>query len=337
MLRQGAVAAAEIERPLEPPVHVAQPVGQPLAAFAEQKFGGAAHPRCPRAVAAQNALVENLDRVVGAGHAWGLSHAALAPSPGADDNPGMVSIASPSNLRRVWSGLLDLLLPPRCLGCGTIVSENGTLCATCWQGITFLGAPCCACCGFPFDFDLGAGGMCGACLGAPPAFDRARSAMRYDDSSRHLVLALKHGDRLHLAPSLAPWMRRAGDALLADADIQVPVPLHWTRLASRRYNQSAVLAHAIAKAGGPPVAADCLIRRRRTPSQGRKNATARRRNVAGAFALRRADAVRGKRVVLIDDVLTTGATVEECARVLKRAGAVRVDVLTLARVVRETS
>jgi ComF family protein len=132
---------------------------------------------------------------------------------------------------------------------------------------------------------------------------------------------------------LAQWMQRAGTELLADADLQLPVPLHWTRLFARRYNQAAVLAHAIAKAGGPPVAADCLLRRR-TPSQGNKNASARRRNVAGAFAVKDPDEIRGKRVVLIDDVLTTGATVEECARILKRAGAARVDVLTLARVVR---
>jgi ComF family protein len=145
---------------------------------------------------------------------------------------------------------------------------------------------------------------------------------------------LKHGDRLHLAPPLAQWMKRAGKEILLAADLQLPVPLHWTRLFARRYNQVAVLAHAIAKAGGPPVAVDCLTRRRRTPSQGHKNASARRRNVAGAFAVRHPDKIRGKRVVLIDDVLTTGATVEECARVLKRAGAARVDVLTLARVVR---
>lgn len=158
--------------------------------------------------------------------------------------------------------------------------------------------------------------------------------MRYDESSRQLVLALKHGDRLHLAPTLAQWMRRAGSELLAEADLLVPVPLHWTRLFARRYNQAAVLALAMVKSGGPPVSADCLIRRRRTPSQGRKNAVARRRNVAGAFALRRPGAVRGKRILLIDDVLTTGATVEECARVLKRAGAAGVDVLALARTVR---
>lgn len=246
----------------------------------------------------------------------------------------MLSLALPSSLRRFCAGVLDLLLPPRCLSCGVTVAAPGTLCVGCWRGITFLGPPCCACCGYPFDFDVGTAGLCGACLAHTPQFDRARAAMRYNDSSRQLVLALKHGDRLHLAPTLAQWMRRAGAELLAEADLLVPVPLHWTRLFARRHNQAAVLALAIAKAGGPPVSAECLIRRRRTPSQGRKSAVARRRNVAGAFALHASAEIAGKRIVLVDDVLTTGATVEECARVLKRAGAARVDVLAVARVVR---
>ena len=249
----------------------------------------------------------------------------------------MLALAPAAGLRRARDRLLDFLLPPRCLACAAPVAATGTLCTACWRAVTFLGAPCCAGCGYPFDFDVGPGGLCGACMAAAPRFDRARAAMRYDDASRALVLALKHGDRLHLAPPLAQWMKRAGAELLADTDLQLPVPLHWTRLFARRYNQSALLAQAIAKAGGPLVLADALIRRRRTPSQGNKNASARRRNVAGAFVVNRPDEIRGKRVVLIDDVLTTGATVEECARILKRAGAVRVDVLTLARVVRAQS
>jgi ComF family protein len=158
--------------------------------------------------------------------------------------------------------------------------------------------------------------------------------MRYDKHSRRLVLALKHGDRTHLARALGGWMHRAGGEILDGADLILPVPLHWTRLFARRYNQAALLAHAIHAAGGPPVAPDWLIRRRRTPSQGRLGAVGRARNVRGAFVLRPGRSVKGKRLVIVDDVLTTGATVDECARVLRREGAAFVGVLTLARALR---
>jgi ComF family protein len=148
---------------------------------------------------------------------------------------------------------------------------------------------------------------------------------------------LKHGDPTHLAGAFGRWMQRAGAELLADADLLVPVPLHWTRLFTRRFNQSALLAQAIRTSGGPQVGADWLVRRRRTPSQGTMGPLARARNVRGAFALRNGRSVTGKRVVLIDDVLTTGATAEECARVLRRAGAAYVGVLVLARAVRAGS
>jgi ComF family protein len=247
----------------------------------------------------------------------------------------MQSLARPKRVRRAALALLDLLLPPRCLACGTTVSAAGTLCAGCWRDITFLGAPCCACCGLPFEFELAGAALCGLCLRRRPPFDRARAAMRYDTASRKLILAFKHGDRLHLAPAFGTWLRRAGSELVADADIAVPVPLHWTRLFARRYNQAAVLAHALHEAGGPPVGADWLLRRRRTPSQGKRNAAGRERNVRAAFAVKPGRDVGGKRILLIDDVFTTGATAGECARVLRRAGALSVDVLTLARTVRQ--
>ncbi len=247
----------------------------------------------------------------------------------------MLTLAHGPVLKRFAGAALDLLLPPRCAKCGAAVGETGGLCATCWRGITFLGAPCCACCGLPFAYELGADALCAACMREKPAFASARAALRYDEESRGLILAFKHGDRLHLAPTFGTWMRRAGATLLAEADVLVPVPLHWTRLFARRYNQAAVLAHAIVAAGGPPVGADWLERRRRTPSQGKRNAVGRRRNVAGAFALRGGRKVAGMRILLVDDVFTTGATLAECARVLGRAGAARVDVLTLARTVRE--
>jgi len=250
-------------------------------------------------------------------------------------HPAMTLVAFPgSAVRRAARALLDLLLPPRCLSCGEEISATHALCPACWRKLTFLGEPCCACCGLPFAHDLGSGALCGACTRAPPAYDRARSTLRYDEGSRRLVLSFKHGDRLHGAPAFGDWMRRAGAGMLADADLLVPVPLHWTRLLRRRYNQAALLAYAIRGAGGPPVAPDALRRRRRTASQGNFGADGRRRNVRHAFDLKPGISVRGLKIVLVDDVLTTGATVEECARVLKRGGALRVDVITLARTLR---
>jgi ComF family protein len=236
--------------------------------------------------------------------------------------------------RALVDGVVDGVLPPRCLQCGATVDEVDALCGACWGAITFFAPPWCAICGLPFPHPMGEGAICADCARQRPSFDTARSVLRYDKHSRRLVLMLKHGDQTHLARAFGRWMHRAGREVLAGADIVIPVPLHWTRLFTRRFNQSALLAHAVRTAGGPPVAADWLVRRRRTPSQGTLGPLARARNVRGAFALRPGRDIKGKRVVLIDDVLTTGATAEECARVLRRAGAAQVGVLVLARAIR---
>jgi ComF family protein len=237
-------------------------------------------------------------------------------------------------LRQIARGLVDVVLPPRCLACGDLVEEPGALCGRCWGGITFFAPPWCAACGLPFPHPMEPGAVCADCAREKWAWDRARAVLRYDKRSRQLVLGLKHADQTHVAGAFGRWMRRAGEEVLAGADLLVPVPLHWTRLFQRRYNQAALLANAIRAAGGPPVVADGLIRRRRTPSQGHLGPLARERNVRGAFLVRRRPEIAGRQVVIIDDVMTTGATVDECARVLKRAGAAKVGVLTLARALR---
>ena len=238
---------------------------------------------------------------------------------------------------RVSRTVLDAVLPPRCLKCGDILSAAQGLCPDCWQKLTWLGAPSCACCGQPFPFDAGEASLCGACLQQRPAYDRARAVFRYDDDSRDLVIGLKHADRTESVPVLAAWMSRAGAGLLESTELIVPVPLHWTRLATRRFNQAGLLAQAIGRSAGLPVLPEALCRRRATRSQGHLGRLARFRNVKGAIAVseRHASAVANRRILLIDDVITTGATVESAAKALISAGGARnVDVLALAKVVR---
>ena len=175
--------------------------------------------------------------------------------------------------------------------------------------------------------------MCGGCAAETPAFDRARAVLRYNGVARSLVLGFKHGDRTHAAPAFADWIGRGGEALLDGADMVTPVPLHRWRLFTRRYNQSGLLAREIAAAWGLDFSPDLLRRTRPTPSQGGLNRRERFLNVRGAFKLRAERTVEGRRVILVDDVMTTGTTANACARALKRAGAKTVDVLTLARVV----
>ncbi len=235
--------------------------------------------------------------------------------------------------------LLDLVLPPLCLRCGATVVDPGALCAACFAEVRFVAGPCCPRCGEPHAQEATAETVCGACLAVPPPWTEARSAVLYDDASKALVLRLKHADRTEGSPAFARWMARAGGDLLAGADLLAPVPLHRWRLFLRRYNQAALLARDLGALTGVPVDPMTLVRRRRTRSQGSFDHTGhgragRARNVRGAFAVAAPDAVEGRRVLLIDDVLTTGATVGECSRVLRAAGATRVDVLTLARVPR---
>lgn len=231
--------------------------------------------------------------------------------------------------------MLDVVLPPQCGVCRTLVDRHGDLCPDCWGKVQFINGPLCACCSIPFDFDLGDGSLCGRCAAGHPPYDRARAVLRYDDASRSMLLVFKHGDRLDLARPFTRWMARAGGRLLAECDVVVPVPLHWTRLLRRRFNQSAELARHLARQAGRAYAPEVVRRIRPTPPQGLKTRLQRAENVRGAFMVPAPQKSRlaESRVLLVDDVMTTGATAESLARCLKQAGAARVDILTLARVV----
>lgn len=231
----------------------------------------------------------------------------------------------------------DVILPPQSLLSGELT--QGGVEAELWAHISFLDEPCCEICGFPFDYDVGSGIHCGDCIARPPAYDRARAAFIYNDSSRRLVLGFKHGGRTEGLSMFAAQMRRAGRLFWDDADYLIPVPHHPSRLIRRRFNQSALLARALSRLVKPVFAPDILFRNRATASQGGQTVKGRFRNVQGAFTVpeKARDQLAGRRVVLIDDVMTTGATLQSCARTLKRAGAAHIDVVTLARTVREKS
>ncbi len=232
----------------------------------------------------------------------------------------------------------DFFWPPRSLISGARGMGSGPLSPEDFARLRFISDPLCDRCGVPLDYRTGDETWCTVCIARPPQWDRARAALIYDEVSRRPVLDLKRAGRRDGLETLCGWMRQAGGALIDEADVLVPVPLHYTRLVMRGFNQSGWLAQAIGAETGRRVAVDALVRTRRTPSQAGLAGRARRRNVSGAFKVRasRMAAVEGKRVLLVDDVLTTGATLSACARALKRAGARHVDVLVLARVVRET-
>ena len=232
----------------------------------------------------------------------------------------------------------NFLLPPVCLSCDSSVASQGGLCGECWSSLRHIDKPWCSVLGTPFTHDLGSAAISAPAIAEPPVFDRARSVVLYDDVARRLVRALKFSDRTDLAPWLAAAMvqfaRRSEPSLIDDNPLVVPVPLHRRRLLSRRFNQSAELARAIARETGSPYVHMVLTRVRATRQQVGLGKKDRRKNVRGAFRvpLEMKARVDGAHILLIDDVFTTGATLDACARALKRAGARQIDCLTYARV-----
>lgn len=252
---------------------------------------------------------------------------------------GLRRLGLSAGLRRLGAGALDALLPPTCLTCNASVTEQGGLCADCFAKLSFVSAPLCARCGVPFPHDavgtpLEGGLWCEACVTAPPAFASARAALRYDAGAKAMILPFKHRDATEMARPLARQMARAGRDLLRAADMLVPVPLHRWRLFARRHNQAALLGAQLARISGVPHRPMLLRRLRATPPLGELSAFDRSAVLEGAFGLApgAARVLAGRRVLLLDDVLTSGATADECARVLLAGGAARVDVLAAARV-----
>lgn len=247
---------------------------------------------------------------------------------------GFRTVWEPASLAKAAGrSFLDLIFQPQLLDGGPRPQLSG-LSAEAWSRISFIDDPACDGCGLAFEFSLGEGVRCPDCEARPRRFDRARAACYYDEHSRDLILQLKHADRTDLAPLFARWLSRSARDLIAGADVLVPVPLHPARLLARRYNQMAEVARPLARMSGLTYLPDTLVRTRATDSQGGKSGSGRRRNVVQAFAVPpgKAASLAGRRVLLIDDVLTTGATAEACALALKHAGAEAVDLAVIARV-----
>lgn len=253
----------------------------------------------------------------------------------------MLAEAALRMVRRAGRLGADLAFPPVCLACRRAVADDGAVCGACWSAIRFIERPFCERLGTPFATDLGSEALVSpAAVADPPVYARARAVARYDDGpARRLIHRLKYGDRLELARTMGAWMARAGDELLVEADLLVPIPLHRLRLLARRFNQSAALAAMISRRCGVPVEVAALRRVRHTAPQVGLSRSQRAINLQGAFkvAAEERPMIEGRAIVLVDDVATSGATLNAASRALLRAGARRVDALVFARVVTDGS
>jgi ComF family protein len=239
-----------------------------------------------------------------------------------------------SAVRSVVGTILDFALPLRCPACGTIIGQKHSFCLDCWRSIRFLGDPCCDRCGLPFDYERGEDMQCGACLTSPPEFDRLRAAVAYGPTARAIALKLKYAGKPAVAGTLAAFMQRHLDGAERDS-ILVPVPLHRWRIWKRGYNQAALIATALARRSGLRLERELLQRTKATPSLRGLGRRERALAVRGAFKVppSKTPEIVGRTIVLVDDVYTSGATANACAKALRRAGAARVNIICWARVV----
>jgi ComF family protein len=236
-----------------------------------------------------------------------------------------------STALKIKQAILDIVMPPRCISCGVMVNEHGGICPECWKDTKFIGTHQCKICGLPFEFDMGKDALCKYCTSEKPKFSKVRSVCEYDGVARKIAVKFKFRDHTHLAKPLAKLMINAAPELVVKADIITPVPLHFRRRISRKYNQAGLLALNIAKISGIKYQPLLMQRTRATKRQTSLNRQQRQENVENAFTCSVAD-LKGKTILLIDDVMTTGSTLNECAKALKAQGAQRVYGLVFARV-----
>lgn len=242
-----------------------------------------------------------------------------------------------NSYRKLFESVIDTILPPRCPGSGEIVEIQGAVSPNFWDQLQFIEKPFCKRCAIPFSFETDENNICAKCLEEDPFYDESRAPVVYNDASRRIILNFKFNDKTHYVHTFVPWMLRAGADLLGEADYIIPVPLHPKKIRMRKFNQAALLAHEISKKSDVKYIAEGLIRTRHTVPQKGLNKKERYKNISGAFAIgdRYLDKFAHKNIIIIDDIFTTGSTLNECARILKNAGAAKVNVITIARVTKD--
>lgn len=240
-------------------------------------------------------------------------------------------------IKPITKKAIDIIFPPRCLSCKVYVESDGSLCHNCWEEIDFISSPQCSSCGTPLEFATSDGTICGQCIANPPKYTMARSVLRYNEKSSKLITNFKYYDNTHSSNHFAKWLLRAGKDMIGDVDIITPVPLHKLRLLSRRYNQCALICNRLSEMTGITSYNNLLIRHKNTKPQAGLAFNKRINNVKSAFKINHdlIEQINDKNILLIDDVMTTGSTIDSCTKTLLNSGARNVYVLTIAMTVKD--